>query len=104
MEREGDRPIQVVRARYTRAAPIPAAPGGEWRVEGRGKGRGKGEGEARGESIIHRSHCHGNVHLNDARYHVMHVIESWQVILNPVHVCGGQSVCDNIIDVVKPAL
>ena len=50
MEREGDRPIQVVRARYTRAAPIPAAPGGEWRVEGRGKGEGQGGGGSkRGE-------------------------------------------------------
>ena len=32
------------------------------------------------------------------------LIEAWRVILNPADVRGWQSACDDIIDVIKPAL
>ena len=50
----------------------------------------------------YRSHCHGNVYIyinDDSKSHRSIPI-AWRMILNPVDVCCGQSVSDNIIGII----
>ena len=47
------------------------------------------------KQLLYRFHCHGNGHLNDDSKSQRSIPIALRMILIPIHVRGGQSVCDD---------